>query len=49
MEVFTDDPKRTPEDPAAIHLDTRRVTGDCMVTFDMVDEGGAVAVFSRIR
>jgi hypothetical protein len=46
MEVFVDDPERTPGDYKAIRLDSRRVVRGQVVTFDMVDEGGAVAIFS---
>ena len=43
---FADDPALTPSDHKAIRLDTRRVSNGQTVSFDMVDEGGAVAIFS---
>ena len=49
MDVFADDPARTPSDHKAIHLDSRRVDGSQTVSFDMVDEGGAVAIFSSAQ
>ena len=48
MDVFADDPERTPGDPQAVRLDTRHVTTGQTVSFDMVDEGGAVAIFTRL-
>ncbi|MBR4613850.1 MAG: glycoside hydrolase family 97 catalytic domain-containing protein, partial [Kiritimatiellae bacterium] len=47
MEVFADDPVRTPDDPKAIRLAESRVSRGQAISFDMVDEGGAVAIFSR--
>lgn len=47
MEVFADDPSRTPDDPKAIRLAESRVSREQAISFDMVDEGGAVAIFSR--
>jgi alpha-glucosidase len=49
MEVFADDPKRTPDDPEAILIDSRRVTRGGTAVFDMVDEGGAAAVFTPVN
>jgi hypothetical protein len=49
MEIFADDPKRTPEDPKAILIDSRRVTKGDTIVFNMVDEGGAVAIFAPVR
>lgn len=49
MDVFSDDPERTPNDHKAIFLDSRRVASGQTVSFDMVDEGGAVAIFSRAK
>ena len=46
MEVFADDPTRTPQDYKALSLGTRRVSSDETIVFDMVDEGGAVAILS---
>ena len=48
MEVYADDSKLTPADPKAIRLSTAKVSSAGTVMFDLVDEGGAVAVFSRI-
>ena len=47
MAVFEDDPARTPADPKAIRSGSRRVARGQAVFFDIVDEGGAVAIFSR--
>jgi hypothetical protein len=47
MEVFADDPSRTPDDPKAIRLAESRVSRGQAISFDMVDEGGAVAIFTR--
>ena len=47
MEVFADDPVRTPDDPKAIRLAESRVSRGQAISFDMVDEGGAVAIFTR--
>ena len=45
MTVYADDPVRTPSDAKAISVGVRSVrTGD-KVSFDLCDEGGAVAVF----
>ena len=49
MDVFADDTARTPSDHKAILLDSRRVSKGQTVSFDMVDEGGAVAIFSSLR
>ena len=49
MEAFSDDPERTPKDYKAVRHDSRRVAKGQVVSFDMVDEGGAVAVFYRVR
>lgn len=49
MEIFADDPKRTPDDPEAILIDSRRVTRGGTAVFDMVDEGGAAAVFTPVN
>jgi alpha-glucosidase len=47
MDVYADDPELTPANPRAIRLSTTRVSGTESVVFDMVDEGGVVAIFSR--
>ena len=45
MRSFTDDPSRTPKDARAVREETRRVTRSDSAVFDLLDEGGAVAVF----
>ena len=47
METFADDPAFTPGDYTAIRLGSNCVSRGQTVSFDMVDEGGAVAIFSR--
>jgi hypothetical protein len=47
VEIFADDPKRTAQAPTAMRLDSRRVARGDALSFDMVDEGGAMAIFSR--
>ena len=49
MEVYADDSELTPTDPKAIRLSTAKVSSGESVTFDMVDEGGVVAIFSKFR
>ena len=49
METFADDPALTPENYTSIRLGTGRVSRGQTISFDMVDEGGAVAIFSPIR
>ena len=49
MDVYADDPELTSADPKAIRLSTTKVSSVESVTFDLVDEGGAVAVFSKNR
>ena len=49
MDVFADDLERTPGNYKAIRLDTQRVARGQSLSFDMVDEGGAVAIFSPVR
>ena len=46
MQVFADDPELTPGDPKAIALATRKVRKGQVTSFEMLDEGGAVAIFS---
>ena len=48
MDTFADDPARTPGNYTAIRLGTSQVSRGQTVSFDMLDEGGAVAIFSRI-
>ena len=45
MSVFADDPVRTPSDAKAISTSVRSVRKGGKVSFDLCDEGGAVAVF----
>ena len=49
METFADDPALTPENYTSIRLGSGRVSRGKTVSFDMVDEGGAVAIFSPIK
>jgi len=49
MDVFADDPELTPGDPKAIALATRKVKKGQVTAFEMLDEGGAVAIFSRVK
>ena len=46
---FADDPALTPGNYTAIRLGSGRVSRGQIVSFDMVDEGGAVAIFSPIK
>ena len=46
METFADDPALTPENYTSIRLGSGRVSRGQTISFDMVDEGGAVAIFS---
>ena len=47
MTVYADDPAKTPHDAKAIAVTTRTVRKDETISFDLCDEGGAVAIFSR--
>ena len=49
MDVYADDSELTPTDPKAIRLSTAKVSSGETVTFDMVDEGGVVAIFSKFK
>ena len=49
MDVYSDDPERTPGDYKAMRICTRRVSRGETVSFDMVDEGGAVAIWSKVQ
>ena len=49
MRVFADDPELTPGDPKAIALATRKVRRGQVTAFELLDEGGAVAIFTRAR
>ncbi len=49
MDVYADDSELTPADPKAIRLSTAKVSSNESVTFDLVDEGGVVAIFSKFR
>ena len=49
MQVFADDPELTPGDPKAIALATRKVRKGQVTSFEMLDEGGAVAIFSPAK
>lgn len=46
-ELFTDDPARTPSDAKALAEATRSVAKGETLHFDLCDEGGAVAIFTR--
>ena len=48
MDTFADDPARTSENYTVLRLGSSRVSRRQTVSFDMVDEGGAVAIFSRL-
>lgn len=48
METFSDDLALTPKDYKAIRIDSCRVSHGQTISFDMVDEGGAVAIFRKI-
>lgn len=47
MQVFADDPELTPGDAKAIALDARKVRKGQPMGFDLLDEGGAVAIFRK--
>ena len=47
MSVFADDPARTPADAKAIACTARTVRKGETVRFDLCDEGGVVAIFTR--
>ena len=47
MRTFADDPARTPLDATALSVNTRVVANGGTVSFDLVDEGGALAIFER--
>jgi len=49
MDVFADDPEVTPGDAKAIALASRTVRKGQVTAFEMLDEGGAVAIFTKIR
>ena len=49
MQVFADDPELTPGDPKAIALATRKVRKGQVTSFEMLDEGGAVAIFAPAK
>ena len=49
MQVFADDPELTPGDPNAIALATRKVRKGQVTSFEMLDEGGAVAIFTPAK
>ena len=48
MSVFSDDPKRTPTDAKAIAVSRRAVNRHDSISFELGEEGGAVAVFDSI-
>ena len=47
MDAYEDDLLRTPGDSKAIRISTATVTKGDSVSFEMVDEGGVAAIFSR--
>ena len=47
MDAYADDPERTPGDSKAIRLSSAKVSKGDSVSFEMLDEGGVVAIFSR--
>ena len=47
MQVFADDPELTPGDPKAIALASRKVRKGQPMGFDLLAEGGAVAIFRK--
>ena len=47
MKTFADDPERTPGDAKAIVCASRTVKRGQTVSFELLDEGGAVAIFER--
>ena len=49
MEVFADDPELTPGDAKAIALASRKVKKNQVTSFEMLDEGGAVAIFTKVK
>ena len=49
MKVFADDPERTPRDAKAIALGSRMVKKGQTVSFELLDEGGAVAIFEKVE
>lgn len=48
MSVFSDDPKRTPTDAKAIAVSRRAVNRHDSISFELGEEGGAVAIFDSI-
>ena len=49
MTSYSDDPLRSTGDAKAISINARKVTSGETVFFDIVDEGGAVAIFRRVE
>ena len=49
MRVFADDPELTPGDAKAIALAERKVKPGQVTAFELLDEGGAVAIFERMK
>jgi alpha-glucosidase len=49
MTSYSDDPLRSTSDAKAISINARKVTSGETVFFDIVDEGGAVAIFRRVE
>lgn len=49
MKVFADDPELTPGDAKAIALATRKVKKGQVTAFELLDEGGAVAIFEKAK
>lgn len=47
MSVFADDPELTPADAKELDCGTRRVRKGGSVSFGLLDEGGAVAIFEK--
>lgn len=49
MQVFADDPELTPGDAKAVALASRKVKKGQVTAFEMLDEGGAVAIFTKSK
>ena len=49
VRTFADDPERTPGDAKALALGARVVKKGDVMTFPLVDEGGAAAIFERVK
>ena len=49
MRVFADDPELTPGDAKAIALASRKVKKGQVTSFELLNEGGAVAIFEKAK